>query len=69
MGEFLLVIWAIGTVVSLLPIGKFIAEDMAGGKPDIGDIVGGVALAMCVSWAWPLGVIGVPIYYGIKHWE
>lgn len=70
MGEFLVLIWIVGSVLAIIPIGKFIAEDMGGGdKPDRGDIVIGVGIAMCFSWAWPLGIIGVPLYYAIKHWE
>lgn len=69
MGDFLLLIWIVGAVLAIIPIGKFIAEDMAVGKPDRGDIIMGVGIAMCFSWAWPLGIIGVPLYYVIKHWE
>jgi hypothetical protein len=29
----------------------------------------GVLIGFCLCWFWPLGIVGVPIYYAVKNWE
>jgi hypothetical protein len=62
-------IYLIGCFIALFPMSYFFAKDFAVGKPDTGDLVAGIAGGFCVCWFWPLAILGVPVYYALKHWE
>lgn len=72
VGDILLLIYVLGCFLSLVPIARFFATDFGEASVKHADteaLVFGVAMGLCLCWAWPLGIIAVPVYYAVKHWE
>lgn len=69
MGDLLTLIYFIGCFLSLFVITRVFATDFGSDKPDTESIILGIVMAFCCCWFWPLGIVGVPVYYAVKHWE
>lgn len=68
MGDIIGVIYFVGCFLSLFPITRLFATDFGTDEPDTESMMMGLLIAFCLCWFWPLGIVGVPVYYAVKHW-
>lgn len=68
VGDIILLIYVLGCFLSLFPITRVFATDFGSEAPDAESLIVGLLIAFCFCWAWPLAIIGVPVYYAVKHW-
>lgn len=69
VAELMGLVYFIGCFVSLFPITRVFATDFGTETPDKESIIVGIMMGFCLCWLWPLAIIGVPIYFAVKHWE
>lgn len=62
-------IYFIGCFLALFPITRTFATDFGSEQADTESLLVGLMMAFCLCWFWPLAIIGVPVYYAVKHWE
>lgn len=69
VGDIMALVYFIGCFLALFPIARTFATDFGKEKPDSESVLLGLLIAFCTCWFWPLGIIGIPVYYAVKHWE
>lgn len=65
-GMIIFIVWAIGTVVALIPVCRFCVMFMDEDEHDPMMIACAIMLGMCVACFWPLFIPGYWIYKVIQ---
>lgn len=68
VGDIIGVIYFVGCFLSLFVITRAFATEFGKDTADTESIMIGLMMAFCLCWFWPLGIVGVPVYYAVKHW-